>query len=555
MSAEFVKANKNKDSLILAARQEAQLSYLTQSKVQDTNLTPAYLEQWANRNYEGNDFMLNFVKSVFSTDNFLTFFKYFRTPVASSKIIQNKIKPNLKRVFQAEDKFDKYAINGVDVEEFMQDLKVDDFNSKIFNAILFKHNSILITDLYDVNKPFRTLIDIKDVVSVEYNYETDTISKIAFKAMVDVEGVDTYGYLYIDDNAYIFYGEDFREKKNIPHDLAKCPAHFICYDALAADPIVKSSIFSYIREEMEEYVFLKTLQRMTEPNGAIPITIKLEAEVSNEKDSGEPEPMAPPKTNKPTGKKSPIQAGTVIGVPQVRKTDGSLDMDAVQNFLKFLYIPTEALEYINNRLKQIHDSIVSTILGDVVSSNEKSKNETQVEKSVSVLEDNLRYLSGVLSRIRTAADYDFLALQYGKDRIQEVVCYYGSDFFFEDENSLYEIFSKAPNQIERLNTLIRLSQNRFKHNKSLMSRQEILYHLMPFCSDKDFNEAKDQLDPETFAFQVRFSHWIAVFEAEYGDLLAFYNGMPEASKAQKYLVINNLIKRLIKNENNFVENV
>lgn len=564
MSADFVKANKNKDSIVLAARQEAQLSYLTQSKVQDTNLSVEYLNQWAQRNYESNDAFLNFVKSVFSTDNFLSFYRYFRTPVASSKIVNNKIKPNLKRVFQSEDKFEKYVVSGVDQDRYYSELNIEDFNKKIFDAILFKHNSVLVTDLYDVNKPTRTILDVEDITSIDYDFDRDRIERIAFRAEVDVDEVGVRGFLYIDEKAYIFYSEDYKELRNIPHDLGRCPAHFITYDKLNKDPIVKASIFSYIREEMEEYVFLKTLQRMTEPNGAIPITIKLDATVSNdpappasmfsiETETTGSEPMA--SGVKVSGRKSPIQAGTIIEVPQVMKPDGGIDMSAVQDFLKFIYIPVEALEYLNNRLKEIHDSIVSTILGDVVSSNEKAKNETQVEKGVSVLEDNLRYLSGVLSRIRTLADYDFLALKYGAGRVQEVSIYYGSDFFFEDESTLYSMFAQAPNQIERMNILLRLSQNRFKNNKPLMNRQEILYHLMPFSSDKDFQVAMDTLDPDTFAYQVRFSYWIAQFEAEYGDLLAFYNAMPEASKAQKYLFINNLIKKLIKDENDSIASV
>lgn len=563
--ADFVQSGKNKAPLATAIRQEEQLAYLTQSKIQETNLTTEYLQQWANRQYETNDFFLNYVKSIFKTENYIAFAKYLRFPLPSAKLINNKIKPNLARVFHAENSHFKYSVTGVDNSAFVPELEIEKFNNKLFEAFLFAHNSITVTDLKDINKPFRTLKNLKDIVALDYDCETNIIEKIAFRAEIEIEEKEINGFLYIDDKCYSFLDSDYKEIQTIPHDLGHCPAHFITEGQFSDEPIVKISIFSHIREELEEYNFLKTLQKMTEPNGAIPITIKLQADVSDSKpdvngSQGEPNAdnvmgsQRATKQSQATASKGTLQAGTVIEMPQVRKDDGSIDMDAVQNFLKFIYIPVEALEYLNKRIKDIEDSIVSTIIGDVVSSNEKAKNETQIEKSISVLEDNLRYLSNSMSRIRKLADTDFLGLKYGIGRVQEVSIFYGSDFFLENESSLYDNFTKAPNPIERKSTLIRLAQNRYKHNAEQMKRHEILYNLMPFSSDKDFEFGKDKVDNVTYQYQVRFDYWVSSFEAQYGDLLTFFNSMEEASNSQRYLVINNLITDLIKkaNENNQV---
>jgi hypothetical protein len=561
MVVDFIRSQKNKDSLTLAIRQEDQLSYLTQSKIQESSLSVEYLSSWASRQYETNDYILNYVKSIFKTENFLKFFQYYRNPSPSSKLIQNKIKPNLKRVFHSEDGYERYSVEGVENDEFLNDLHVKAFNEMIFDALLFRHNSILVTDLKDTNKPFRSLINLKDVVSIDYDEREDRIEKIAFKAEVN----ETPGFFYIDDKQYAFVNLDYELVGTpIPHDLGHCPAHFIVKEQFSDDPIVKRFIFSNIREEMEEYVFLKTLQKMTEPNGVFPITVMLDAEVEGKEDksspSGEPNTdnaMGSQKAGKSSqvqqGKpgKGILQAGSIITVPQIRKDDGSLDMEAVKNFVSFLYLPVEVLKFIDQRIKDIHNSIISTILGDLVVSTEYAKNKEQIAKSVSVLEDNLRIVSNAISRIRTLSDIDFLGLMYGIKKVKVVNIFCGSDFFLEDEQTLFDLFKTAPNPVERRYTLIRLNQNRYKNNHEQMHRQEILYNLMPFCSDADFLLAKDSIDRATFMLQTRFPYWISAFESEYGDILTFFDNLSEVSNAQKYTVINKLITNLIKSDESY----
>ena len=77
-----------------------------------------------------------------------------------------------------------------------------------------------------------------------------------------------------------------------------------------------------------------------------------------------------------------LQAGTNIKVPMIKKNDGSIDMDAVQNFLKFLYVPIEALKYINDRIKEIENKILVDVLGDFSEEQEDAKNEMQVQKKL-----------------------------------------------------------------------------------------------------------------------------------------------------------------------------
>ena len=102
MSVEFVKDRKGANHLREAYDQQLQLSYFTQSKIQP-EITTAYLEQWTKRNYRGNDYFLNWVKMIFRTQNFISFFKYLRYPLSSAKLINDEIKPRLKRVYFADE--------------------------------------------------------------------------------------------------------------------------------------------------------------------------------------------------------------------------------------------------------------------------------------------------------------------------------------------------------------------------------------------------------------------------------------------------------------------
>lgn len=566
MSKEFIEARINKSSITKAATQEDQLAYFTYSDIEDNSLSTSYLNQWAARNYDTNDYFLNFVKSIFKTKNFLQFYKFLRKPVPSARIINDDILPNLERVFHAENSNFTYGVTGVNESDLIPLSQDEEFNKQLFECLMFSHNSIIVTDLKDINEPFRGFVSIKNVVSIMT--DGSIITKIAFKAVIEIEGKITQGFVYIDDESYKFYDSQYIELINEPHDLAYCPARFVASNAFSVnEPVVRKSIFTFIRPELEEYSFLKTLLRMTEPNGAIPVVTYLDTE--DEDDSkkdingldNEPSnnnAMASQRSqvqSQTVPSKGKLQTGTTVAVPVIRKSDMSVDMDVVKNFFNFFYIPTEALNYINERIVQLEHSIIRSIVGDISDSNEASKNELQIRKSVTVLQNSLRRLSGELSRIRTLADTDLLNLKYGKERVYEVNDFFGSDFFLESEAELFTMFKDSPNGIERKNLLVRISQNRYRNNSAKLKRQTILYNLLPYISDKDFLEgSKQAIDPVTFQYQTRFNYWINAFEAEYGNIVEFFNNF-EISNAQRYALINNLITNIIKDESSTNQSV
>lgn len=564
MSKEFIEKGFNKNLITEAARQEQQLSYFTQSELQG-DVTNEYLTQWAERNYRGNDYFLNFVKQVFKIENFLFFFKYLRKPLPSAKLINNKIKPQLNRVFTSENSDFKYDVTNVDMQEIAETLDNKNFQKELFNKLLFEHNSILIEDLdnEEKNKPFRYFIDIDKVISLDH--DSKRITRIAFPGAALIEGEVKEGIIYIDNKVYALYDKDYVLIAEVPHDLGRCPADFITDSRYKGDFIIRESIFTYVREELEEYVFLKTLQRMTEPNGALPVVTKLEVEKESSDTKGSK--GEPTSDNIMGSQRSAIynennneqigdlQAGTIHDVPisAITKDDGSLDMEAVKNFLNFFYIPVEALKYINERVIQIEGSITSTIIGTIETTSEESKNVEQVEKGIITLENTLIHVADNLNIIRRESDFNMLALKYSPERVNEVFIFYGTDFFLESQTKLFNDLEKAPNPIERKNILVRINQNKYKNNHDQMIRAKLLYDLLPYTTDVDFEIARNVgLDPITLQYQLRFNYWIGIFEAQFGDIVSFFAEM-ESDISTRLMFINNLITDIVRKNTVIVE--
>ena len=141
-----------------------------------------------------------------------------------------------------------------------------------------------------------------------------------------------------------------------------------------------------------------------------------------------------------------------------------------------------------------------------------------------------------------------LGLKYGPERVNEVFIHYGTDWFLDSQTKLFDDLEKAPNPLERKNIIRRISQNRYKNNLDQSARQGILYDLLPYCSDKDFEIARDT---ETAGdintrYQLQFNYWISQFEARFGDIVTFWKELT-VDNSQKIILINNLIIIIIQN--------
>lgn len=557
MSKEFIQKRIGSASIAEAMRQQETLSYFTVGKVQQP-INKEYIDAFISRNYTTDDQFLNWIKTIFGDSNFLSFFKYLRNPVPSTKLINDKIKPQLERVFHAEDSYFKYVIKGEEVDEPEQ-LECSDFNDWILNALMYRHNDILVHDLIDINTPYRNLISINNVVAIRSN--NSTIHQLAYSAEIDTINAlgDTEvkkGYLYLDADVFAFYDNEYNLVTEVSHDLGVCPADYISREVFADDDVVRKSMFSYVGTDLEEYTFLKTLQRMTTPNGAIPTTAILKYKDDDDKDvdkqDNEPNnPMAIGSQSakyqrQVVGVQTEVQAGTIIPVKPRLKDDGSIDSAQVQNYIKHYYMPVEAMNWLNDKIAEIANDIIQSVTGDYKEQNEAAQNEKQVSKGYITKQDSLRRLSRSLSRIRKLSDTKMLGLQYGIDSVH-VDVFFGSDHFQETQDELYDLLDKAPNPIERKSVLVRINKNKYRFNPDKSKRQDILYDLMPYASDKDLEAAinTQTATPENLLYQNQFNYWIAKFEAFYGDIVELWRSMETVDEAQRLAFINNSIKQLI----------
>jgi len=244
-----------------------------------------------------------------------------------------------------------------------------------------------------------------------------------------------------------------------------------------------------------------------------------------------------------------LQPGSVNRIPLIRKDDGSIDMDAVKYYLNFHYLPIENIKYINDQIDALANKIVSTIIGDVVSADESSKNELQVGKSIIVLENTLIAMADDFNEIREYSDKSMCDLMYGTDAVKPEI-FYGTSFFLQSENELMDSLAKAPNPLERRNILAQINRNKFKNNHELKERACLLYKLIPFVSDADFDKALNSqlITDEQKYLYLQFDRWINIFEANFGNIVEFAENISDDEKVS-LKIINDLLINLIQQEN------
>jgi len=99
----------------------------------------------------------------------------------------------------------------------------------------------------------------------------------------------------------------------------------------------------------------------------------------------------------------------------------------------------------------------------------------------------------------------------------------------------------------RFTIINRIGKTKYRFNPNRAERETLLYSLLPFASDSDFDKAITQnlVDEKTKQLQLRFDYWVSMFEAKYGDILIFYNNLATDSKSEKLILINNMLDELI----------
>lgn len=548
---DFAKNNR-KPCLNKAKKQQKELSFFITSEP-SKDINNKILNASFDLNSDEGDF-INHIKTIFRKDNYKTFIKYLKFPLVTTTLIEQKIIPEFKRVFFSDDSYFKISVKNeiipIDKNRFK-------FYDDVLERMIYKHNDLAFIGIDEKGSTYCDFIDINDVLNIEFNNKKE-ISKIVFNSVVDGQE----GYIYIDDLSVNFYN---KETDNLVftylHKLSYTPCFFISNETYFIDKdfSLRKSIFSKIMPLFNEYVFLKTIQQMTEPNGAIPITTRLK--------SRETTPKGQNLSNKTTDdnieanllagnyksedaeeyltSESILQPGTVLNIKAPKLDTGGVDMSVVQNYLRFFYIPVESLNYLNERVKEIEKNIITLTVGDYSEQNNQAINELQVSKSYQARQDVLRNISLKLSDIVQKIEKTKKDLIHKEENVN-VQIFFGSDFFIEEQKDIYSLIKLAPNPIEKRNLLYRLSNIKNRYNDERILRDKILYSLLPFEDNEDFDKVITLLSKEQILLQTQFNYFINLFESEYGDIVFFYENIKNEKENIKLAEINNLLINFVK---------
>ena len=574
MSKSFIKEKYGWDQIAKAQAQQRALTQLLESDVQEDYRSGNY--NWTNFG-RCRDFINEWVGATFKEDTYNNFIKNVRYPLPSSRIVKDKIIPELERVFYAENSFFNYSIKGED-QQAPDFLKSEKFKKDLFNRVMYSPNDILVYhDPEGEDNPERTFISIFDVIAIKS--KDNVIKEIAYKTNIywpDNEDGYIDGEMYMSEDSYIFYPNDEKyEEITKSHELGRCPADYISLNPFKAtasnynEDVVRRSIFSNVRELLEEYVLMNTLRKMSDPRGAIPVatTVKLnrtngdvdmrspvESSYGLYGQTGEEgeasDNLSATLINPPFNKsKEPdvTEAGTKISIGVKEKEDGSSDMSMVTDFIKYHYMPVPNLKRLDERIADIEKEIVISVTGDYFEPQRQAQNEIQASKSYISKQDRLRQLSTELTSAHETSDRNMLDMKYGADE-SIVDLFYGSDFFFETEKDIFELIETSPNPIESKYNIRRLVNNRSRFNKAQGKRDGILYSVMPYLAQKDFDLAveNNRVDIVTMDLRTNFNYWISLFEATYGDIVIYWEDTLEGMlDSEKIIEINSLLRGII----------
>jgi len=504
-------------------------------------------------NSKGKSEFMQWLSKWMSKTNMKKLQKFLQFPLETAGIVQDDIIPQLQKVFEANNRHFSYVMNDVDDTKeaisYLGEIEQEKFfREDVWNALLFQHNSVLVTDLIAENEPINSLVDIHNIEGIDVG-KHDVVKWIIYR--------DKRRGFRIDENTVVFdlwyyYTAEFfsvyTKGKNgefilllhADHDLGKCPAQFISPKPITVSKhVVRKSIFS---NQVRRFS-LDTSLRMTWDyytfHGALPITT-LYKQNSNScgtqfsadtkcdggwlatqdrdnritfqfSDSSRTERVKCPVCNQ----SNPIQSGTVVKFPVPKFGPEEKPFDLNANFVKFPHGDVKASEWFKAYLEAIGTSIREDIVG---TGKEKGKmsaqNELQVTKSFTSLENTLTHLSLILSNVRHEADEQILLLKFGPGTVNNLSTDYGSKFYLQNEQELVSDRDKAINPIERLETSHRIIDVRFRSNLSQRERERLLLELLPYngLTDASVRTDKAIIDPIDYELRMNFNMYVSEFE-------------------------------------------
>lgn len=550
----FLEQNKNRIFIERAIKHQNLIRFLTQFAIDNGDLTrqQTYFQEFLNDikiRYNNDDAYVNFVNNI-------------TYPLQTNEFIEG-IFSELKRVFQANDKYIDFKFKNTEISQDAKDfIKIKWFEEEGFDLYTHSPNTILITDLPETQdlsdnpKPYFYPLFIENVLEIEV--KNNIIKAVGYDTTINgnpnyIVVIDSLNYLLLKRNEKNPNDlKKLEEINSVPHSLGKCPAEWLNNTNLYNDnEIVKASIISKSLGSIQNLLKLYT-DKTTLDNYILPLIVKYKTEGCNyEQGNLRCDEGILKVINKegndiiafyPGGRimNCPIcnkKMGVAMTI-EVASPDSKEEMDLAINAITFKNPDTKIFEYSDVRIKAKEKEVKDNILG---SSDELNPNQQQNALRVaSNLDGKNQVFIGFKKSWENAmlmVNNNTLIFRYAEKFIGGVVNL-GTQFFrktledlFKEQKEAKELgldsvldcqsqiislkFVNDPDKLNRANIILRLSANLRPYKDKTAESVDKLY------SERAISQEDYILFTEFSSFIIRFEDEKKkqITEYEYSSLL------------------------------------
>lgn len=522
-----------------------------------------------NRGYQEYD---AWVKDILPEDKYKRFLQFLTNPLDTVDSTES-IFDELKKVFDAQDKYVKYNFTASELEQdftdYLTQIKDDEFwRTQGFEALKIHINSFVVCDLPSMPsasraEPYYYFLNIRDVITVKVDQKNCKVEYIAFedadnrKLVID----DEYYRIFVkeaDGEKYIFK-EEIRHTTYVAEDndtvvsgIGYCPVTSFWHEFIKdTNGIDKSSPITNALGKLDWLLWVRTGKKYLE-SYTFPIIVTYDQDCDFEDEKGNRctegfitkqstyvlEKGATPTTYQvpcpACTKRSFIGAGTEFTVSAPRDKE---EHDMMLKPVDIVEMNTEKLQHLDKYIEALENEIYLNCVGfDGESINKEAINETQVaanfESKESVimgikdqLEKTMKFVAETLARMRYGAM--FLGSEYNL----------GTEFYLTSVEDLVKMVKEAeaanmPSYfIDKLKDQI--VNTKFRTNSDQRAKNEILKHLEPYAgmTAAEMQALRiDETDVENFIIKLNFVTFIRRFERENMDLTEFGTALDFNSK-------------------------
>lgn len=462
-------------------------------------------------------------------------FKQLLTCPLSTIQLTESISINLSRVFEGQDKFDRYDFENDEAEKDWENYKDTEFwETEGFQAMINAIDSVWVVDLPaeqtgEKPEPKNLLIDISNVIDIsctpkgDCNYVIFSLNDKLF--VYDDELISVYGY---NDKEIIILPDSVPFK----HELGYCPARMFWSDFLKkGNYINRKSPFTKVLSDLDWLLVHRTFKKWMDIANSFPITVMYETGNNYEDTTREENTGRGESQNKTLGG-ALVGPGTIFEVP--RPLEGQPDLMA--NPVKQVTPDIATLEFHVAEDGRLTDYIFKTVVGvDGEQKNDQAKNEKQVIASFENQSIILKRIAKNFEIIQAFAEGTIIKLRYGTNAINDISIDKGTKFFLKTvEDLVAEKEAVAGDDIMTDAVSKDLDETRFRNDSAGKIRAQVIRDLDPLPG-KSFDEViqiknAGGIDDVTFKIKAKLMYLVNRFEREQVSIPAYMKGNNDYSK-------------------------